>query len=93
MVFQKYTLWPHMKVYDNIAFGLKLRRQPKAQIDKDRYRNAKEIYVNVIEKAYAKLYGSYEKIIGGKVHITLSEMTGGFPEEIKLQKYQETGNV
>src|SRR5215216_5696236 len=26
MVFQKYTLWPHMKVYDNIAFGLGLRR-------------------------------------------------------------------
>ncbi len=26
MVFQKYTLWPHMRVYDNIAFGLKLRK-------------------------------------------------------------------
>lgn len=29
MVFQKYTLWPHMKVYDNIAFGLGLRRLTK----------------------------------------------------------------
>jgi putative ABC transport system ATP-binding protein len=35
MVFQKYTLWPHMKVYDNIAFGLKLRHLPKNQIDQE----------------------------------------------------------
>jgi len=32
MVFQKYTLWPHMRVYDNVAFGLKLRRQAAAEI-------------------------------------------------------------
>ncbi len=35
MVFQKYTLWPHMRVYDNIAFGLRLRHTPKAEIDKE----------------------------------------------------------
>ncbi len=34
MVFQKYTLWPHMKVYDNIAFGLRLRRLAASEIDK-----------------------------------------------------------
>jgi putative spermidine/putrescine transport system ATP-binding protein len=34
MVFQKYTLWPHMRVYDNVAFGLKLRRQPSAEINR-----------------------------------------------------------
>src|SRR5581483_5366168 len=34
MVFQKYTLWPHMKVYENIAFGLHLRRLPRAEIDR-----------------------------------------------------------
>ena len=33
MVFQKYTLWPHMRVYDNIAFGLRLRHTSKAEID------------------------------------------------------------
>ncbi|MBK8026736.1 MAG: ABC transporter ATP-binding protein [Chloroflexi bacterium] len=32
MVFQKYTLWPHMKVFDNIAFGLQLRRLPRTEI-------------------------------------------------------------
>src|SRR5512133_2356979 len=35
MVFQKYTLWPHMRVYDNIAFGLRLRHTPKAEIDRE----------------------------------------------------------
>jgi multiple sugar transport system ATP-binding protein len=33
MVFQNYALYPHMSVYDNQAFGLKLRRLPKAEID------------------------------------------------------------
>ena len=34
MVFQSYALYPHMSVYDNMAFGLKLRKVPKAEIDK-----------------------------------------------------------
>jgi multiple sugar transport system ATP-binding protein len=33
MVFQNYALYPHMTVYDNLAFSLKLRRIPKAEID------------------------------------------------------------
>lgn len=32
MVFQSYNLWPHMTVFDNLAFGLKLRKVPKAEI-------------------------------------------------------------
>jgi putative spermidine/putrescine transport system ATP-binding protein len=35
MVFQKYTLWPHMRVYDNIAFGLRLHHVPKVELDRD----------------------------------------------------------
>ena len=34
MVFQSYALYPHMSVYDNMAFGLKLRTTPKDQVDK-----------------------------------------------------------
>ena len=34
MVFQNYALYPHMTVYDNMAFGLKLRKIPKDEIDK-----------------------------------------------------------
>ena len=42
MVFQSYALYPHMTVYDNMAFGLKLRHVPKEEIDK-RVRAAAEI--------------------------------------------------
>ena len=34
MVFQSYALYPHMSVYDNMAFGLKLRKTPKPEIKK-----------------------------------------------------------
>src|SRR5438105_3852517 len=34
MVFQNYALYPHMSVYDNMAFGLKLRGMPKAEIER-----------------------------------------------------------
>jgi multiple sugar transport system ATP-binding protein len=34
MVFQNYALYPHMSVYDNMAFGLKIRKMPKDVIDK-----------------------------------------------------------
>lgn len=42
MVFQNYALYPHMTVYDNMAFGLKLRKYKKAEI-KERVDNAAEI--------------------------------------------------
>ncbi len=34
MVFQSYALYPHLNVYDNIAFGLRVRKTPKGEIDK-----------------------------------------------------------
>ncbi|ARI78128.1 ABC transporter ATP-binding protein [Halobacillus mangrovi] len=42
MVFQNYALYPHMNVYDNMAFGLKLRKMDKAEIDR-RVKNAANI--------------------------------------------------
>ena len=33
MVFQNYALYPHMNVYENMSFGLKLKRTPRAEID------------------------------------------------------------
>ena len=42
MVFQNYALYPHLKVYDNMAFGLRLRKEDKAEIDR-RVRQAAEV--------------------------------------------------
>jgi len=42
MVFQSYALYPHLTVYENIAFGLRLRGTPKGEIDK-RVRNAARV--------------------------------------------------
>ncbi len=42
MVFQNYALYPHMTVYDNMAFGLKLRKLPKSEI-KERVEQASKI--------------------------------------------------
>jgi multiple sugar transport system ATP-binding protein len=42
MVFQSYALYPHLTVYDNIAFGLRLRKEPKEEIDR-RVRDAARV--------------------------------------------------
>lgn len=42
MVFQNYALYPHMTVYDNMAFGLKLKKLPKSEID-EKVRSAAKI--------------------------------------------------
>ncbi|MEA3407566.1 MAG: ABC transporter ATP-binding protein [Chloroflexota bacterium] len=43
MVFQSYALYPHMTVYDNMAFGLKLRKTPRAEIDRRVHETARNI--------------------------------------------------
>jgi multiple sugar transport system ATP-binding protein len=42
MVFQSYALYPHLSVYENIAFGLKVKKTPKAEIER-RVRNAAQV--------------------------------------------------
>jgi len=58
MVFQNYALYPHMTVYQNMAFGLKLRKVPKAEIDQ-RVRNAADIL------GIAPLLGRKPKALSG----------------------------
>jgi len=52
MVFQSYALYPHMTVYDNIAFGLKVRKLPKDEIER-RVRQAAEM-LGIADKLEAK---------------------------------------
>ena len=58
MVFQNYALYPHMTVYDNMAYGLKLRKYSKDEIDK-RVREAAEILglTDLLERKPAALSG------------------------------------
>jgi multiple sugar transport system ATP-binding protein len=58
MVFQNYALYPHMTVYENMAFGLKMRRVAKDEIDK-RVRDAAEILdlTNYLERKPKALSG------------------------------------
>jgi len=44
-----------------------------------------ELWPMILEKAYAKMYGSYNFIEAGKVQYALSDMTDGFPEQIDLK--------
>lgn len=52
MVFQNYALYPHMDVYNNMAFGLKLRKVPKKEIDR-RVREVAEM-LGIVDKLRAK---------------------------------------
>ncbi|MBC7657833.1 MAG: sn-glycerol-3-phosphate ABC transporter ATP-binding protein UgpC [Frankiaceae bacterium] len=46
MVFQSYALYPHMNLYDNMAFGLKLAKVPKEQIDREVQQAAKLLHID-----------------------------------------------
>ncbi|MDR1568396.1 MAG: sn-glycerol-3-phosphate ABC transporter ATP-binding protein UgpC [Streptococcaceae bacterium] len=58
MVFQNYALYPHMTVFDNMAFGLKLRKYPKSEIN-ERVRAAAEILglTDLLERKPADMSG------------------------------------
>ena len=65
MVFQNYALYPHMTVYDNMAFGLKLRKYSKEEIDK-RVREAADILglKEFLERKPADLSGGQRVAMG-----------------------------
>ena len=67
MVFQNYALWPHMKVHENVAYGLKVRKVPGDEV-KERVQNALDLVRNkqdengrwLLEYDYkGKTWGSY----------------------------------
>lgn len=51
-----------------------------------------EMWPAILEKAYAKLYGSYTAIEAGKVHMALADIVeNGFPEQLALKNFK--GNI
>src|SRR4030066_260975 len=58
MVFQSYALYPHMSVYDNMAFGLKLRKTPKEEIQRRVKDAAKTLGIeNLLDRKPRQLSG------------------------------------
>ena len=52
LVFQSYALWPHMTVFDNVAFGLTLKRAPKAEIQNKVQNALKRMHIEDLSKRY-----------------------------------------
>ena len=52
MVFQSYNLWPHMTIFDNLAFGLRLRKADKAEINRSVTRHLQLVKMPDCEKKY-----------------------------------------
>ncbi|MCJ7737501.1 MAG: ABC transporter ATP-binding protein [Anaerolineae bacterium] len=58
MVFQSYALYPHMSVYDNMAFGLKLRKTPKKEIERRVHEAAEMLGIeNLLDRKPKQLSG------------------------------------
>ncbi|HTJ91525.1 MAG TPA: ATP-binding cassette domain-containing protein, partial [Pararobbsia sp.] len=58
MVFQSYALYPHMTLYDNMAFGLKLAKTPKDEIDSAVRNAAKTLHIeHLLERRPKQLSG------------------------------------
>ena len=74
MVFQNYALYPHMTVYQNLAFGLKLRKIPKQEID-HRIRSTAEILAidNLLNRKPRSLSGGQrQRVALGRAVVRLS---------------------
>ena len=52
LVFQSYALWPHMTVYDNIAFGLKIQKMDKAEIERRVMDSLKMMRIDMYKDRY-----------------------------------------
>lgn len=54
MVFQSYNLWPHMTVYENLAFGLEIKKVPKNKIRSEIERGLKLVNMSGYEKKVSR---------------------------------------
>ena len=91
MVFQNYALYPHMSVYDNMAFGLKMRKFPKAEIGK-RVQDAAEILgiQDLLKRKPRQLSGGQRQRVAVGRAIVRHPQVFLFDEPLQLHERLET---
>ncbi|MBI3007281.1 MAG: ABC transporter ATP-binding protein [candidate division NC10 bacterium] len=71
MVFQNYALWPHMTVFDNVAYGLRLKKLPEAEV-----RARVEKVLHLVEIGH----------LAGVMHRKPAELSGGQQQRVALAR-------
>ncbi len=101
MVFQSYALYPHMSVYDNMAFGLKLRKTPKAEI-KQRVQEAADVLGigNLLDRKPKQLSGGQRQrvalgraIVRKPAVFLMDEPLSNLDAKLRVQTRAEIGKL
>ena len=101
MVFQSYALWPHMTVADNIAFGLRLRRLPKAEVDERTTRMLTVVGLPGVTKRYpSQLSGGQQQrvalaralVLGPKI-LLLDEPLSNLDAKLRVRMRDEIRRI
>ena len=84
LVFQNYALYPHMSVYDNMAFGLKIRKFPKDEIDQRVREAAKILDIEMLldRKPKALSGGQRQRVAVGRATSTSHRRYSSFDEPL-----------
>ena len=101
MVFQNYALYPHMSVYDNMAFSLKLRKLPKDEIDKKVKEAAKTLEIDELleRKPKALSGGQRQRVAMGRAIVRspqaflMDEPLSNLDAKLRVQMRAELGQL
>ena len=101
MVFQNYALYPHMSVYDNMAFSLKLRKLPKDEIDTKVKEAAKTLEIDELldRKPKALSGGQRQRVAMGRAIVRspqaflMDEPLSNLDAKLRVQMRAELGEL
>ena len=101
MVFQNYALYPHMSVYDNMAFSLKLRKLSKEEIDKKVKEAAKTLEIDELldRKPKALSGGQRQRVAMGRAIVRspqaflMDEPLSNLDAKLRVQMRAELGQL